>query len=170
MPRNSSSTTNTEAEERLPTFRNDSHEASRAPSFNCRASETASSTRGPPVWIIQLAMSSRRRPWSSRKESTSAPRFSRITLGTSGQRQCGSHLQICSNPSRPVYSDRRWSGSRLFPGPETRFTARHQHGCGSIAEQSRCNQVGNGDIVALPCKRAQFNSQHHCHLLRKPRT
>src|SRR3974390_3781290 len=80
---NSSSTINTDADDKLPARDRQSHETCSAPSGRFNASAVASSTLGPPVCMIQVEMSPRDKPCSARKLSTSRPRCLRTMLGTS---------------------------------------------------------------------------------------
>ena len=80
-----SRTTSTEAEDRLPTRCSASHDSSSSPLCSPNASATASSTLGPPGCMIQESNLVAGHFMLARKASTSRPRFSRTTVGTSGE-------------------------------------------------------------------------------------
>src|SRR5260370_14563784 len=96
-----SSTNNTEAEERFPTFRRQFHETSSAPLGSFRADSVASSTLGPPVCMIHVSMSHLHKPCAPRNLSTSLPKCSSLILGTSGE---SAMPQPCSELSQPITS------------------------------------------------------------------
>src|SRR5258708_6520734 len=79
----SSSTHSTEADDRFPILRRQSHDTCNSPSCSPNASCVASSTFGPPVCSTQLPTSARVNPCFARPASTSPPKCSRTTLGTS---------------------------------------------------------------------------------------
>src|SRR5437016_5781797 len=79
----SSSTHRTDADERFPVLRRQSHDTCNSPSCSPSASCVASSTFGPPVCNTQLLTSARLNPCFASTASTSPPKCSRTTLGTS---------------------------------------------------------------------------------------
>ena len=162
----SSSTTSTEADDRLPVRRRHCHEASSSPFFNPRASAVASRIlrrryAAPNCRCLRV------NPRSARKSSRSWARFFRTRFGISRERTMRNPFRRRPSPSFLRCSDRRRSESREWWRREARFvSARYDHRGRAVAEQSGKSGWPSRLHPHVAGERAEFDGEYDRDLFR----